>query len=60
MTNNPLVSIIIVNWNGGQIFKDCLSSLEEIAYKNCELIVVDNGSTDGSETLELKTLKLLL
>ena len=44
-----LVSIIIVNWNGGKVFKACLQSLSKIDYPNWELIVVDNGSTDGSD-----------
>lgn len=46
---NPLVSIIIANWNAGRVFKDCLRTLQKIDYPNWELIVVDNGSTDGSE-----------
>lgn len=46
--NNPLVTIIIINWNGGEALKNCLLSLTKINYKNWELIVVDNGSTDGS------------
>jgi GT2 family glycosyltransferase len=45
---NPLVSIIIVNWNGLSQMKDCLESLSKISYKNYEVIVSDNGSTDGS------------
>lgn len=45
----PLVSIIIVNWNGGEVFEECLVSLSKIIYPNWELIVVDNGSTDQSE-----------
>ncbi len=44
----PLVSIIIANWNGGEIFRNCLSSLSKIDYENYELIVVDNGSIDQS------------
>lgn len=51
MNNKPLVSVIIINWNGGEVFKDCLKSLSKIDYKNWELIVVDNGSTDGSDKL---------
>lgn len=47
----PLVSIIIVNWNGGEILADCFRSLKNITYKNWELIVVDNGSQDGSNHL---------
>lgn len=44
----PLVSIVIANWNGGQVWKDCLVSLSKINYPEWELIVVDNNSTDGS------------
>jgi GT2 family glycosyltransferase len=42
------VSIIVVNWNGEHLLDECLSSLEKQSYKNLEIIVVDNGSTDGS------------
>lgn len=46
----PLVSIIIVNWNGGEVFRQCLTSLEKIDYPNWELVIVDNGSKDESIT----------
>ena len=46
--NLPLVSIIIVNWNGKQWLESCLGSLSKQYYKNIEIIVVDNGSTDGT------------
>lgn len=49
MIKKPLVSIIIINWNGGDVFKNCLKSLYKIDYPNWELIVVDNGSVDGSD-----------
>lgn len=49
--NQPLVSIIIANWNGAGVFKDCLVSLAKIKYPNWELVVVDNGSTDDSADL---------
>lgn len=55
---SPLVSVIIVNWNGGEVFTNCLESLGRIDYPRWELIVVDNGSTDGTEkkaTLKNKT-----
>jgi len=45
-----LVSIIIVNWNGLQWLSDCFKSLLEQRYKNIEIILVDNASTDGSVT----------
>jgi GT2 family glycosyltransferase len=48
---NKLVSIIIVNWNGKEVLKDCLETLRKIDYPNWELIIVDNGSSDGSEAI---------
>lgn len=46
--NTPLISVIIVNWNGQQWLKKCLDSLIQQTYKHIEIIVVDNGSLDGS------------
>jgi GT2 family glycosyltransferase len=43
-----LVSIIILNWNGRHFLDDCLLSLKKQTYDNFEVIIVDNGSTDGS------------
>ena len=43
-----LVSVIIVNWNGKRFLKDCLGSLSSISYRNIEIILVDNASTDSS------------
>jgi|WetSurSiteA1Bulk_404760.scaffolds.fasta_scaffold00710_4 GT2 family glycosyltransferase len=48
MNNYPLVSIIIVNWNGGETLVSCLKSIAGLKYPNFELILVDNGSTDES------------
>ncbi len=45
---NPAVSIVIVNWNGRQYLAECLTALQEQSYANFEVILVDNGSTDGS------------
>lgn len=44
----PLVSVIVVNWNGLAYLQDCLASLRAQSYPALEVIVVDNGSTDGS------------
>lgn len=44
----PLVSIIILNWNGLIHLSDCLESLKSQNFKNFECILVDNGSKDGS------------
>lgn len=42
------VSIIVLNWNNYEDTKECLESLKEITYSNYEIIIVDNGSKDGS------------
>jgi hypothetical protein len=44
----PLVSVLIVNFNGIRFLPDCISSVLSSSYPNLEVIVVDNGSTDGS------------
>lgn len=44
----PLVSIIIVNYNGIRFLKPCLDSLIAQSYRPIEIILVDNGSSDGS------------
>ncbi len=48
MTQKPLVSIIVLNWNGAELLQPCLDSLEKIKFASYEIIVVDNGSTDDS------------
>ena len=48
MNNSRLVSVIIVNFNGRKLLEDCLKSLMNIDYKNYEVIIVDNNSTDDS------------
>ena len=42
------VSAIIVNWNGKKETADCIQSLLDQEYPDVEIIVSDNGSTDGS------------
>jgi len=48
MNNNPNISIVILNYNGGQDLSECIESVMKIDYPNYEVIVVDNGSTDNS------------
>ncbi|MBZ5498517.1 MAG: glycosyltransferase family 2 protein [Acidobacteriia bacterium] len=43
-----LVSVIVVNWNGLAYLGECLDSIEGQSYLATELLVIDNGSTDGS------------
>lgn len=42
------VCIIIVNWNGYSVTRDCIISLKNINFSNYKLLVIDNGSSDGS------------
>src|SRR4051812_35986671 len=44
----PLVSIIVVNYNGLAHLPECLAALAAQRYPAFEVLVVDNGSTDGS------------
>jgi GT2 family glycosyltransferase len=44
----PLVSVILLNYNGENILAKCLSSVLQTDYTPFEVIVVDNGSRDGS------------
>jgi hypothetical protein len=45
---SPLVSLVVLNWNGAPIIGECIASLKRLVYSPVEIIVVDNGSTDGS------------
>jgi len=44
----PSVFIVVLNWNGKADTLTCLHSLQDVADKKTRVVVVDNGSTDGS------------
>jgi GT2 family glycosyltransferase len=44
----PAVCIIVLNWNGGEDTFRCIKSLQNQTYDDFSIMVVDNGSTDGS------------
>ena len=46
-TQRKKVFIILLNWNNWQETKECLESLEKLDYVNAEVVIVDNGSTNG-------------
>ena len=48
MAHNDFVSVTIVTYNSGRFIKRCLESVLAQRYPNCEIIVVDNASTDGT------------
>ena len=45
---NPRFSVIVLNWNGKHLIRECLTSLRCQSYRDFEAILVDNGSKDGS------------
>ena len=51
MNENPLVSVIVLNYNAGELLLNCIESIKKSAYKNLEIIVVDNISTDKSQKI---------
>jgi GT2 family glycosyltransferase len=48
MINSPRVAIVIVNCNKRNYLLPLLGSLRNLDYKNCDTVVVDNASSDGS------------
>jgi GT2 family glycosyltransferase len=45
---HPLISILVLNYNGKHLLKQCLESIFEQSFTDYELVVVDNNSNDGS------------
>jgi len=43
-----LASVVILTWNSGAYIQGCIDRVLNQTYQNMEIIVVDNGSTDGS------------
>ena len=43
-----MISVVVLNYNGKKFLEACLNSLRNQTYKDLEVIVVDNGSSDGS------------
>jgi glycosyltransferase involved in cell wall biosynthesis len=51
MNDNPLFSVLIANYNNGKYLEGAIKSILDQTYKNWEIIVVDDGSTDNSKEL---------
>ncbi|MEO5952156.1 MAG: glycosyltransferase family 2 protein, partial [Chloroflexia bacterium] len=47
----PETTVVILNWNGARLLPDCLSALALQRYRDFRLVLVDNGSIDGSDRL---------
>ena len=52
--NNPLISIVMPLYNHYKYVDDAINSILNQTYNNIELIIVDDGSTDGSSTIALQ------
>lgn len=48
MDSQPLLSVIIPNWNGKHFLSECVDSIKEQTFRDFETILIDNGSKDGS------------
>ena len=50
MNEKSLISIIVLNYNAGELLLNCINSLMKSTYQNIEILVVDNISSDDSHT----------
>ena len=50
MDKEPLISIVVLNYNAGDLLINCVESLKKSSYNNFEILIVDNISSDNSQT----------
>ncbi len=48
---NPLISIVLPIYNVGEYLSKCLDSIASQTYSNLEILLIDDGSTDGSSEI---------
>ena len=58
MGGTPEVTIVIPNYNGKQLLENCIETLKNQTFRDFEVLVVDNGSTDGSKEVNADGLAL--
>jgi glycosyltransferase involved in cell wall biosynthesis len=47
----PRISVVVCSYNGARTIRDCFDGLEQLAYPDYEVIVVDDGSTDATAAI---------
>lgn len=52
------VTIVIPNYNGRRLLENCLKTLENQTYTDFQVLIIDNGSTDGSKEIISDTLDM--
>ncbi len=52
------VTVVVPNYNGKALLENCIKALERQTFKDFRLLVIDNGSSDGSRTLTSETLDM--
>ena len=59
---HPLISVVVPVYNVEKYVKECIESILEQSFKNFELIIVNDGSTDNSlnRVLEFKDDRIVL
>jgi len=50
-SEHPRVAVLVLNWNGASVIRECLDSLSAMDYPHFSMTVIDNGSSDGSAEL---------
>lgn len=58
MSQEVEVTVIIPNYNGKKLLENCIRTLEQQTCMNFKLLIVDNGSTDGSTRLTSELLDM--
>lgn len=60
MSELTSITVIIVNWNSGELLSECLTTLSEQRLTPSQIIVIDNASFDNSHVITIEIDKLLI